>query len=47
MEVDNDNEPAFDAWLTAHGYIVAWAGPRFRNRNFIVRPAEQAAPDGG
>jgi FkbM family methyltransferase len=47
VEVDNDNEPAFDAWLKAHNYVAAWAGPRFRNRNFIVRPAEKAAPEGG
>jgi FkbM family methyltransferase len=42
IEVDNDNEPAFEAWLADHDYEVAYAFPRYRNRNFVIRP--RAAP---
>ena len=38
IEVDNHNEAAFQAWLAANAYEVAYAFPRYRNQNFVIRP---------
>jgi len=38
IEVDNENEAGFEAWLADHDYEVTFAFPRYRNRNFVVRP---------
>ncbi|THD80630.1 MAG: FkbM family methyltransferase [Phenylobacterium sp.] len=43
IEVDNENERAFQTWLADHDYEVAFAFPRYRNQNFVVRPKEAPA----
>ncbi len=43
VEVDNENEDAFFAWATDHGYLVEKTVQRYRlNKNHLLLPREKA-----